>query len=78
MPDDTQQHGAQHPLVGADGTRSWQFADGVYAWQAGNDVVLQGDDGDVTIPAQKLPILARALLAVHVANGRATFTGDKP
>jgi hypothetical protein len=68
--DPTQQHGGQHPIAAATGQNAWEFATGVFAWRVGNDVVLQGDDGDVTIPAAQIALLGRALLAVHVVNAQ--------
>lgn len=70
-------HGAVHPINGR-GDPAWEFAPGVFAWKLDGDVVIQGDDGDVTIPATHLPLLARALLAAHVANGRTKFEEPAP
>lgn len=70
MPD-ASSHGAAHPLcTSRGGEQPWQLAPGVFAWTLDGDVVIQGDDGDVTIPAAQLPSLARGLLAQHVTNGR--------
>jgi hypothetical protein len=69
-------HGSQHPLATSTGGKPWVVSDDpehgeLWAWrlQEGH-VVLQGDDGDITIPAHKLALVARSLLAVHVHNGR--------
>jgi hypothetical protein len=71
---DPHAHGALNPLAASDASRAWEFADQLWAWRlVDGDVVLQGPDGDVTIPARKLPLLARSLLAVHVQNGRPEF-----
>lgn len=70
MPD-ANAHGAAHPLPSFQSTGdAWELAPGVFAWTIDGDVVIQGDDGDVTIPAAQLPSLARGLLAQHVTNGR--------
>jgi hypothetical protein len=63
-------YGAQHPLCQSDGTKAWECAPGVFAWQIDKNVVIQGEDGDVTIPEDRLALLGRALLAAHVQNGR--------
>jgi hypothetical protein len=66
----THPSGTRHPITG-DGAHAWQLADGLWAWRLSDGaIVLQGDDGDVTIPAAHLPALARGLLAAHVHNGR--------
>jgi hypothetical protein len=73
----------QHPLPHATGTEPWRVhpqnprAGGptgrlaLWGWRLEDGaVVLQSDDGDVTIPAECLTSVANALLAVHVHNGR--------
>lgn len=75
---DPQAHGALNPLAGSRATgTAWEFAPGVWAWMVGPDVVLQGEDGDVTIPGTHLAVLARSLLAAHVQNGRPEFRGQQ-
>ncbi len=75
---DAQAHGALNPLAGSRATgNAWEFAPGVWAWMEGSDVVLQSDDGDVTIPGTHLAVLARSLLAAHVQNGRPEFRGQQ-
>lgn len=73
MPDTTP-NGARHPLCTSDaGNVPWEVSPGLFAWTVDGDVILQGDDGDVTIPRAALPALARGLLAAHVTNGRMVF-----
>jgi hypothetical protein len=72
VPTDERAYGALHPLCQSDASQAWECAPGVFAWQVDRDVVIQGDDGDVTIPADRLALLGRALLAAHVQNGRKT------
>lgn len=81
----TAEHGSAHPLCASlNGERAWRVGecagpDSLWAWRMSDgDVVLQGDDGDVTIPADKLADVARALLAVHVHNGRPDVPGGRP
>jgi hypothetical protein len=75
---DPQAHGALNPLAASDASRAWEFAEQLWAWRKPNgDVVVQGPDGDVTVPATHLPVLARSLLAVHVQNGRADLKVQK-
>jgi hypothetical protein len=69
---DERAYGALHPLCQSDAAQAWECAPGVFAWQVDRDVVIQGDDGDVTIPADRLALVGRALLAAHVQNGRKT------
>lgn len=67
-------HGSMHPLcTSRGGAEPWEFAPDVFAWTVDGNVVLQGEDGDVTIPRDRLALLARALLAAHVTNGRLRF-----
>lgn len=74
---------SQHQLPHATGTEPWRVhptnprAGGptdrtaLWAWRLDDGaVVLQSDDGDVTIPADCLTSVANGLLAVHVHNGR--------
>jgi hypothetical protein len=74
----------QHPLPKATGAEPWRVqplnpkAGGprlhgaVWAWRLDDgSVVLQSDDGDVTIPPDCLGSVANGLVAVHVHNGRA-------
>lgn len=66
-------HGARNPLAASKASGvAWEIAPSLWAWmdRETGDVYLQGDDGDVTVPATLLPLLARSLLAAHVANGR--------
>jgi hypothetical protein len=64
-------HGAQHPLCSPDSARRpWRLGMNLYLWNVDGAVVIQGVDGDVTIPPNHLPALARGLLAMHVTNGR--------
>jgi hypothetical protein len=64
----------QNPRAGAPAGRlalwGWRLEDGA--------VVLQSDDGDVTIPADCLTSVANGLLAVHVHNGRPEFRSTQP
>jgi hypothetical protein len=73
----------QHPLPHATGIEPWRVhpqnprAGGpigrlaLWGWRLEDGaVVLQSDDGDVTIPAECLTSVANGLLAVHVHNGR--------
>jgi hypothetical protein len=81
-----------HPLVYATGGMPWPIgplsgdadptiseAAGIWAWRLDDDgsVVLQSDDGDVTIPADCLTSVANGLLAVHVHNGRPDVPGNR-
>jgi hypothetical protein len=74
----------QHPLPHATGEEPWRVQplnpkaggprpyDAVWGWRLEDgSVVLQSDDGDVTIPQDCLTSVANGLLAVHVHNGRA-------
>lgn len=75
---------SQHPLPQATGTEPWRVQPqnprvggprpygALWAWRldADGSVVLQSDDGDVTIPPDCLTSVANGLLAVHVHNGR--------
>ena len=79
----------QHPLRFATGGQPWRVAPlhehadmstpvaSLWAWRLGDDgsVVLQSDDGDVTIPADCLTSVANGLIAVHVLNGRPDVPG---
>lgn len=81
----------QHPLPHATGTEPWRVqplnprAGGprpyaaLWGWRLDEDgsVVLQSDDGDVTIPADCLTSVANGLLAVHVHNGRPDAPGSR-
>lgn len=74
----------QHQLPHATGSEPWRVqplnprAGGpreygaLWGWRLEDgSVVLQSDDGDVTIPQDCLTSVANGLLAVHVHNGRA-------
>lgn len=74
----------QHQLPHATGTEPWRVqplnpkAGGprehgaLWAWRLDDgSVVLQSDDGDVTIPVDCLTSVANGLISVHVHNGRA-------
>lgn len=68
-------HGSAHPLCRSEGGRApWRVEEDwhvLYLWHVEDGaVVIQGDDGDVTIPASALPAVAQGLLAQHVTNGR--------
>jgi len=81
----------QHPLPHATGTQPWLVAPlnehrpevveaaPLWGWRLDEDgsVVLQSDDGDVTIPADCLTSVANGLLAVHVHNGRPDVPGSR-
>lgn len=80
--------GRRHALPQATGERPWRVQainpkvggpreyDAVWAWRlADGAVVLQGEDGDVTIAPDCLVAVANALLATHVHNGRADVKG---
>jgi len=59
-----------HPIMaGADDV--WEFGPSLWAWWVpGAGVVVQGEDGDVTIPPDRLILLARALMAAGVTASR--------
>lgn len=74
----------QHQLPHATGAEPWRVQphnpkaggprnhDAVWAWRLEDgSVVLQSDDGDVTIPVDCLTSVANGLMATHVHNGRA-------
>lgn len=77
---------SQHQLPHATGEHPWRVHslnpkvggprpyDAVWAWRLEDgSVVVQSDDGDVTIPADCLTSVANGLVAVHVHNGRPEF-----
>ncbi len=71
--------GAVHPILGGQ-ENAWELTDtsdaeGIWAWMADTgtgepSVILQGPDGEVHIPRNRLAVLARGLLAAHVDAGR--------
>lgn len=77
---DTSATGARHPITEGPG-HAWCLDNSdpeygeTYAWmQASPDgspaVIIQGPDGEVYIPASKLALLSRALIAAHVDSSR--------
>lgn len=81
----------QHPLPHATGAEPWRVqplnpkAGGpreygaLWAWRLDDGaVVVQSDDGDVTIPPDCLTSVANGLLAAHVHNGRPEFRSPQP
>jgi hypothetical protein len=80
----------QHPIPHATGIEPWRVqplnpkaggpreAHALWAWRLEDGaVVLQSDDGDVTIPADCLTSVANGLIAVHVHNGRPDVPGTR-
>lgn len=65
-------------LKTATGTHPLQLTPDLWGWRLDDgSVVLQSDDGDVTVPAWALPRLAQGVLAVHVHNGRPDVAGGR-
>lgn len=62
--------GGIHPIM-AGPSDPWVFGADLIAWrQQDGSVVLQGEDGDVTIPLGVLILLGRGLLAAAVTGQR--------